>query len=226
MAFGQMPKGWIENGVLKQFSAEAGVVGRSIAALKCYIAIAAFRDFRQEETVLSLYDLQVITGASRPTVLEGLTIVEAMGLVEKLARADRNTNVYQVGSTDVGFRKVPQDVINERLREISNRGAAALDALKLYVAMLYHRDESDNRAKISHKTLIDYTGVRPEAVAAGNSILHAHRFVTVRQDETSLAYSGHPMNAYILHGDFGGNQRRCLRPSEARSRDRRAKRAA
>jgi hypothetical protein len=217
-----MPHGWIANGTLRQFSGGVGVVGREIAALKCYLAIASFRDFRHAETVLSLYDLAQLIGASRPTVAEGIVLLEAHGLLAIQTRAERNTNVYVLGNTDAGFRKVPQDLIAQQLREIGNRGAITLDALKLYIALLYRRDEADNRAKVTHRTLVSDTGVRPECIAAGNSILHSHRFVTVRKDESTYSMSNHPTNAYILHGDFAGMARMVPRPCEVRSRSRRA----
>jgi hypothetical protein len=217
MSFGTMPFRWIERAQLKEFSPNQGVTGRHIAALKCYLALAAYRDFRDGFSILSTSDLAQIGGLSRPMVLEGIAMLGSMGLVEVDLRAARNTNRYRLVMENGLFRKVPQDCLLENLPKIGNRGDRYLDALKLYCALLYLRDEDSNKATVSHKKLIEYTGVRPEAVAAATSALAACNFVHIRLSE-EWSKSGFPTNEYELLGDFAGKRRYRERPVEERRR--------
>lgn len=223
MSYGRMPFVWITHGMLHQFSAAEATMGREIAALKSYLAIAGFLDWKHRETVLSIFDLQGITGVSKPMVLRGLQLLEDRGLVVIQSRADRNTNVYELGAMENHYRKVPQDVIGSNLKLIGNRGAVSLAALKLYVAMLYHRNEKTGDAAVSHRTLVDETGVRPELVKDGYKVLHTCGFVTVSRSSAlrELSASGFATNAYKMHGDFVGLEAAVRRPGVIRSRQRR-----
>lgn len=205
MSFGTMPYQWIADGQLVDIVPRVGVTGRNTAALKCYLAIAAYRVFRQNTSILSYSDLSDITGASRPTVLEGTAILSARNIVQIGVREAKNVNAYKFSDTAKDFRKVPQDRICDCLKNISNRHARSLDALKLYLTMLYLRDAASSIATVSHKKLIEYTGVRPENVAAATSVLAACGFIHIRySDEWSR--TGHPTNAYSLLGDFEGKR--------------------
>jgi len=218
MAFGSMPHHWISDGGLKQFTPAPGATGRMIAALKAYLVVSAYRDYETGESVLSIQDIAIVGGLSKPMVLEGTTILEAMKLLEIDIRGHRNTNVYRLpGMPALGgtFRKVPQDVICDRLPNLSARQPRNLDALKQYIVMLFLRNEMTSAAIVSHKTLIEYTGVRPEDVAAANSSLAAAHFIQIRPSEgNAYAKTGHPPNEYTLLGDFRGRQRFRQRPSQ------------
>lgn len=222
MSYGRMPFGWIINGGLRQFSAAEATIGREITALKSYLTIAGFLDWKNRETVLSIFDIQGITGASKPMVSRGLRLLEDRGLVIIHNRADLNTNVYELGAMENHYRKVPQDVIGLNLKQLGNRGAVSLAALKLYVAMLYHRNEKTGDAAVSHQTLVNETGVRPELVKNAYKVLHTCGFVTVSRSSAlrELSASGFATNAYKMHGDFTGLERAVRRPGAIRSRQR------
>lgn len=212
-----MPCDWIKLQKLKDFPARSGVTGRSISALKCYLAIAAYRDWDSGSSVLSTYDLTKICGSTKPTVLEGLAMLSASGLVTVELRAVGNVNRYILPEfDDFNFRKVPQDRVVDCLSSIGNRGARQLGALKLYLVMLYLRDSTTSTAVATHEKLIEYSGVRPNDVAAANSVLAAAGFVhTGKSSEWSR--TGRPTNEYALLGDFAGKTRKRLRPVELRS---------
>lgn len=220
MSFGTMPYEWIAAGRLSEFSPRQGVTGRQIAALKCYLALAAYRDYYDGYSVLSTYDLSEIGGCSRPLVLEGIAILQAMGLIELEYKAANNTNRYRLPLDSTrNFRKVPQDTIVTHLQYLKNRHESYLDALKLYLAMLYVRNEATSKASISHRKLVEYTGVRPESVAAANGVLAACHFIRIRySDEWSK--TGHPTNEYELLGDFRGKRAFRARPIEQNKRRR------
>lgn len=218
MAFGSLPFEWIRDGRLKEFAQKKGANGKMIAALKCYLVIAAYREYETGISVLSLNDIAKIGGVSKPMVLQGVALLEAMGLLEIGLRAHKNTNAYRLSglsAADGNFRKVPQDLICDRLPSLSARHPRNLDALKLYFAMLYLREERTSKAVVSHKRLIEYTGVRPEDVAAANSSLAACHFLHIRLAEgNDYSRTGHPPNEYTLLGDFRGERRFRPRPSD------------
>jgi hypothetical protein len=226
MSFGRMPFGWIENDVLRQFSGAGGQSGQDIAALKCYLAIAAFHDSESGETVLSANDLKVVAGISRPMVFAGTKLLEQRGLLGIEPRADRNTNVYVLGDMGPGFRKVPQDVVVAGLRLLGSRGETSLGALRLYIAMLYFRSHLDDQAKVSHEKLVMRTGVRPERVKACYRVLEKVGLIKVLSRSALMEWSasGYATNAYELLGDFAGRKRRALRPTEEARRKRREQR--
>jgi hypothetical protein len=213
MSFGTFPSIWIKEGGLKEWSPRAGVVGRSIAALKCYAAMAAYRDYRLGTAILSSFDLGKIAGLSKPTVLEGVLMLQAGGLVS-IDRV-KNVNRYTFASGGAGFRKIPQDAICRGLPEIGNRNPRNLAAMKIYMALLYLRDEETNTATVSHSKLVEYTGVRSTDVAAATSILVAAGLSHIRQSD-EWSKTGHPTNAYHLLGDFTGKRQFVTRPSVAR----------
>lgn len=217
MSFGSMPYDWIKSQQLKDFPARPGVTGRSISALKCYLAIAAYRDWDLGSSTLSIYDLTRICGSTKPTVLEGLTMLGAMGLMAVEVRAAGNVNRYILSEfDDFNFRKVPQDKVVDCLSNIGNRGVRHLGALKLYLVMLYLRDSMTSTAIATHETLIEYSGARPEDVAASNGVLAAAGFVHIRKS-SEWSRTGRPTNEYALLGDFAGKTRKRRRPIELRS---------
>lgn len=221
MSFGQMPPGWIAAGGLTGFSGGAGVSGRMLAAAKCYLAIAGYRIAQTDDTVLSTSDFQAITGLSKPMVFEGLVILDAMELITIDSRFASNTNAYRIGDLTLGFRKVPQDILAECLPLIPNRGLGGLDALKLYIALLYYRDEATHAATVSHQSLRTITGIRPENITKAYSVLHSAGLVVVERMSSWSSNGGHPMNVYRLRGDFGGRRARILRPTDERRKTRR-----
>ncbi|WP_285404046.1 hypothetical protein [Luteibacter sp. ME-Dv--P-043b] len=220
MSFGQMPPGWIAAGGLTEFSGGAGVSGRMLAAAKCYLAIAGYRMAQTDDTVLSTSDFQAVTGLSKPMIFEGLTILDSMELITIDSRFAANTNAYRVGDLTAGFRKVPQDILAECLPLIPNRGIGGLDAVKLYIALLYYRDEATHSATVSHQSLRTITGIRPENITKAYSVLHTAGLVVVERMSSWSSNGGHPMNVYRLKGDFVGRRARVLRPTEQRRKSR------
>jgi len=224
MSFGQMPFGWITNGMLHEFSGAYGRAGLDVAALKTYLAIAAYRDFRSGETVLSTQDFETLTGASRSTVLKSTKLLEGRGLVTIEGRAERNTNVYMLGSVEAGFRKVPQDTIVKNLRTLSNRPGPSLAALRIYLALLYYRDGDDNCAKVSHAKLVKMTGVRPTGVKKAVKLLmetHLVGSVFPANDLKEIFQTALATNSYLLTGDFAGKRQPIQRPTDLRNQQRR-----
>lgn len=203
MSFGTMPTDWVDRGALLELSARPGVLGRSIAALKCFLAIAAHHRANEEGVVLSCLEIGEIAKLSKPSIIEGIEIVRSMDLLTVNAKASRNTNRYGFPDSTSTFRKIPQDRVFQYLKLLGNRHERYLDALKAYFTFLYLRDKDTNTATVSHSRLVHYTGIRPENVAAANSVLAACHFIQIRTTD-DWGESGHPNNQYTLLGDFSG----------------------
>lgn len=215
MSWGSFPEEWVTSGDIKTFVGTAGVLGRSIAALKVAIVLASYRDYETGEAVLSANDLVKLTGTSKPMVLEGVAMLEAMGWVKTEVRGAANTNRYFI-QVPGDFRKVPQDTACDSLPVVGLRHIRSLDALKIYLCLLYLRDGQTNRATVSHKKLVEYSGVRPEGVAAATAVLSAAHFIRIRAND-EWSRTGHPTNDYHLLGDFEGYKRFRVRPGAARA---------
>jgi len=216
VSYGTLCPDWIKEGRLKSFASAPGLIGRSIAALKCYLAITAYRDWETGSTVLSVTDLTHICGISKPTAIDAIAFCAELGVISIESRAAGNVNRYSLPNFQPSsFRKVPQDRIVEGLPSVGNRGVRNLSALKLYLVMLYLRDDATSTAVATHTKLIEYSGVRPEDVAAANGILAASGFIHIR-NSSDWSRTGFPTNEYALLGDFAGKKRKMRRPAEER----------
>lgn len=186
--------------------------GDYIAALKVYLAVAAYSDFRSWTATLSLSDLEEITKVSRPTLIRGVDILVREGLILK-GRA-RQTSTYQmvIEEERTSWAKVPQDIIRQGLRSIPNRGRYPLAALRCYILFLTLRDSTTSESRISYQRVTSYTGVRTADIALGLNILIVSGFINVRQAQYNEDENAFPHNIYILKGDFGGSTVRHMRP--------------
>jgi hypothetical protein len=74
MSFGRFPSHWVKSNGLHAFSASlrGGIrPGEHIAALKLYLAAAAYSDFTTWTATLSLSALEDVTSLSRPMLIRG-----------------------------------------------------------------------------------------------------------------------------------------------------------
>jgi hypothetical protein len=210
---------WVEDYGLKELTASEQTVGLHVAMLKTYLAISAHRRIDEEDgIVLSGRELMAITGLSRPMIIGAVDALIDRGLLQKHSRDTSNTNRYLLQIKPDKFRKVPQDIVFANLHAIGNRGAVNLDALKIYVALLYLRGKERNAVTVSHKRLIGYTGARPERIKRAIEILAATGLVFVDRSARFRPELPHAPE-YILLGDFAGDlpQKRIDPPSRSQA---------
>lgn len=197
--WGSFPNWWVKGELLPQLDASAGRVGVHIAALKVYLLVATAVDFQTREVGISFDDLEAGTGLSRPMLKPALDSLMALGVLA--VRNTRPTTYVQVENEYYRyFAQTPVDLLQSALRALPNRGASALAALKLYVALCHLRDrDGSNTARVSHERLQKLTGVRPNAVRQGVDHLVNHRLVHVQQDD-DMTRIGRPANQYKILG--------------------------
>lgn len=196
------PTWWIRSAVLKELGAVQLTTGTHIAALKVYLALAIAATFETYEAEVSLTQLQVITGLSRPMVTAGIRKLEQIGAlhVDRTAHRNRYTLVQKDGETH--WMKIPAYAVRLQLKNLPNSGATALAALKIYLTLLTVRQRKSHEAPISHRGLQRYTGIRPALISRGVAHLIEVGLVRFAPKPTFQDAAGHPVNTYYLIGRF------------------------
>jgi hypothetical protein len=149
-------------------------------------------------------------------VTRGISVAEGVGLIG----VDRSggTHSYRLlrRGDEISFTKIPAAQLRSALPHLPTRGFHALDALKVYAALLTVRDRNSDKAFIGHRKLATRSGVQPRRLRAAIDVLINHRLVHVIREESTEV--GHPYNEYQLLG-FRGNQEATSPSSEITSRD-------
>jgi hypothetical protein len=185
--FCKCPTWWIradDKAGLKKFGG-SGNTGTSIAALKCILALSASIDFSSRKAKLSLSDLEVLTGLSRPKVIAGLKFLTTLLIV----KVDKKSHVHEYELTeradDDYWGKVPYERIRKHLSEIPNRGAVPLTALKIYLLLISIRPNGSESVAIGYKTLLDYLGCQRSQIRSALDILYSHTLIRITLSDES-----------------------------------------
>lgn len=177
--------------------------GAHMAAIRIYLALALESDFTTRVAAVSWTALQSITGLSRPMITRGIETAEEAGVIE----VDRSSGTHSYRllrrGDEIAFTKIPAAQLRSALPHLPTRGFHALDALKVYVALLTVRARDSDKASIGHKKLATRSGVQPRRVRAAIDVLINHRLIHVMREESTEV--GHPYNEYLLLG-FRGSE--------------------
>lgn len=191
--FARLPNWWLrsenaDNLLLVRL--RSSKTGSGIAAMKCLLALSVLIDFHSRVAEVSLTDLEMLTGLSRPMVIRGLSILEILGVV--IPDKDFRTNRYEltIRNDDAYWAKVPVDIIRKKLKTISNRGIAPFTALKMYITMLGLRYKDRTTVQVMHDTLRDYTGIQTNQVRHGLDVLYSSGLIHLmpREDRSTNEY--------------------------------------
>jgi len=199
--FGSFPTWWIrvdEKTGLKKFSGGASA-GKSIAALKCIVALSVSIEFWTRKAKLSISDFEKLTGLSRPMVIHGLKKLQDMGIV----LVDRSGHVHEyeltVTTQDDKWAKIPFERARRHISEIPNRGIVALTAIKIYLLLACIRPNDQDMVAISYDTFTEYLGVQRPHIRAALDILYSHTLIRITLEGTS---SKERHNVYTVSGLF------------------------
>lgn len=221
--WGSYPSWWVLSHGLPRLQ-NAARNGPRVAALRTYLALAVLVDFHTRHVAVSISDLEAITGMSRPMVVAGTRVLEGItahqGVPKSPTTADLSApmlpvvQVHRSGKTTAftllrdhssAFAKVPRDLLRRELRGLPTRGTSALNAVKLYLALLSVRPNTSDRLPISHDKLVEYTGIRPDRLRSAIDVLFEHRLIRLEQiDAEDPKRPGHRRNVYYLLGLEGG----------------------
>ncbi len=196
------PTWWVRQGLLNALHAAQASTGQNIAALKVYLALSINADFESRNAEISLTQLQVLTGLTRPMVTAGLKTLEAMNVIKVDRSAYRNIYHQVQAEAEVHWMKIPTAAVRAKLRELPNSTQSALAALKLYMVFLTVRQRGSHESPISHRKLQARTGVRPGLISRGVSHLISHGLLRFANKPIYTDAAGHPVNTYYLLGSF------------------------
>lgn len=180
MMWGSFFTEWVRLDGLKNFKGGT-YTGRSIAALKCFIALGISINFTTRKVKLSLAGFEELTGLSKPMVIKGIQALEEEGLL-KVFRGT-HTNEYQLlhERHEEHWAKLPVARFKRHLKEIPNRGLVPLTALKIYLVLTTVRQRDSIEAHIGYDKLREKTGVQRAQIRAALDVLLNHSLIRVMQ---------------------------------------------
>jgi DNA-binding transcriptional ArsR family regulator len=198
----RLPSKWIEDGGLKglEWTNARGNGSDNIAALMVLAAIAHKAD--QDGSAKCTYDqLSLATGLSRAKVSAGLSVLAALGVIER-EPAGRSTFLLANYKTGGGWSKLPARRMYSSGRIIAFehfhlRTMTELHALKLYYLFARRRSSETNMAHLSYDKIEDYSGIERGRIRRAISFLAAIGLVHVEHLPSRLNERG-TSNAYRL----------------------------
>lgn len=202
LQWSSFPRGWVR-GTLKAFTAAGGQAGLNMAALRVYLALALKSDFKTKFASISWTDLEELTGLSRPTISRGIRRAAEFGLI-KVDDSGHRHGYTLLGSTPaeggvIPFARIPTVRLKAVLARLPARGRQALNCLKIYIALVTVRPRNTITVSMSHKKLVEWTGMQPREVRAAIDVLINHNLVHLGRTEF-MSTAGHPYNEYFLLG--------------------------
>jgi len=186
--FSKCPTWWIrldEKTGLKKFSGGGGLIGTSIAALKCILALSTSIEFSSRKAKLSISDLEDLTGLSRPKVLDGLKHLDDLKIIKVNKKSHTHEYELTEGPQDANWGKIPYERVRKHLREIPNRGVTPLTALKIYFVLISIRRNDSHAVSIGYDTLVEYTGAQRSHIRSGLDILYSHMLIRITHSDES-----------------------------------------
>lgn len=195
-AFSKMLTGWTRTmgNDLRAFPGGPST-GASIAALKCFLAVSIQADFKSDSATVSYNDFEALTGLSRPMIKKGLDVLFDLGL---LTVGKGYAHKYTAAPvTDTYWAKIPTELLKRHLKDIGNRGAIPLGALKIYILLAAKRNNSYDWTALTYKTMEESTGIRRADIRASLSVLYSARLLHA---DTVTIEDHEPFQAYFMRG--------------------------
>ncbi len=210
----RLPLAWIHDQRLAEFSGGRDL-GSSMAALKVLVAILFHAENKtakeagpeQGSASLTYDELMVMTGLSRSMVRTGALRLCKAGLIAIEHEGQGRKNRYFVADYSVGaWGKIPYRRVAggrsgkelQLLHELTCKSWADLDALKLYLLLIAHRDKRTGCAMIGYAKIEESSGIWREKIRPAISLLIAHYLVRVEQEKTPGQYN--TPNCYRILG--------------------------
>jgi len=190
------PRWWVRDR-LPGFTAGVSA-GKNMAALKIYLAVALTADYRTRRAEVSWSELSELSGLSRPMLKRGIDSAQQSGILEVTSNGYRHSYCLTSAADQLGFAKLPKNRLRLVLPKLPGRGYIALDALKIYIALLTVRPRDRFVVPITHKHLINWTAIQPTRIRPAIDVLTNHRLIHVTKAEAVDV--GHPHNEYNLLG--------------------------
>lgn len=183
-----------------------------IAALRLYLVLCCKTDFKTGLATLTYPQLTRLGKMSRALISRSFKRLELEGLIARLPQALKHGTAVRIEGwdDDYAWGKVPKlwlyDGASDRLLLLAefNYSKASLDALKVFIAILAHRDRSRaGIATLSYDKLSIITGVPRYRVADAITKLYGMELISFRQGDYRDLNPMDRTNRYLVRG-LGG----------------------
>ncbi len=211
----RLPSRWIADGELRKLHWTNGTTSGSdnIAALMVLAPLAHHAD--GQGLAKCTYDqLTLATGLSRSKVSKGLSVLEALAVIERNVEGRSTFRLMNYAAAG-GWSKLPARRMYNAGRIVAFehfklRTMTELHALKLYYLFARLRSTDTNMAHLSYDKIEDYAGVDRVRIRAAISFLAAIGLVYVEHLRSNLndrgtanAYRLAFLDPYVHHGTRG-----------------------
>ncbi len=224
----RLPSKWINEGEGLKALRYQGNLADNIMALMCLVVIAHEVEQETGQARITYDQFETALGKSRSLISRGLRVLQEMELIDRNGKRSEyqlcNFNPTEASIND-SFRwaKLPCASLYRRTTltffdNMSLRGRAELDALKLFFLFAALRDRTRNIAMISYDNIPDKTGVGREHIKRALSLLSVNGIVLVEHIPTEASYYGFAHGYRLIGIDshtHAGNSIRGMAGSEA-----------
>jgi hypothetical protein len=199
-----LPSNWIltGNGLIK-FNQKL-MLADNIMALMCLIVIAHKADIETGRAQITYDEFEIALNKSRSLISRGLKVLLDLQIVSKgLSRSEYLLESYDLNlaHSNQAYRwaKFPCSHLYSGSRldffaDLTLRGKAELDALKLMLLFAALRDNHTNLAMVSYDTIVEKTGIIRERIKRALSLLSINGIITTETRPTSKSAYG------VAHG--------------------------
>lgn len=177
--------------LLKKFSRDFPS-GEAIAALKCFLYLSVYSDYKSRNSEIKYDDFMRGTGLSRPMVSRGLQLLMTsdLSLIRKgVKRSQYVLNKLTDEFSNPRFSKVPSDILVKYLSSVPNKGEKPKNALILYIYFLTIRTNSQPVSRVSYDTIKNKVGLSRNEIKPSLCILYESNLLTclspTRANETN-----------------------------------------
>lgn len=210
-SFSKLPTWWIHNSQTNKlvpteisllqniFTSHGNKIGENIAALKCYLVLISYIEFKTGKSKVTYSKIEDIAGLSRPMICKGLKILQAVDLIN-FNRVGRQ-NVYQIKLDFEGFNiwaKAPKNIIYKYLSNIPSRGIIPLVSLKIYLLFLSIRDRNQQEVFTSYEFLEKNCSIQRKYIRKALVLLAVGGFIEITKIPTHDNKYLH--NSFTLNG--------------------------
>jgi predicted transcriptional regulator len=194
--------------VKREVDVEA-LCNESIAALRLYLVLCCRADYATGIAPVTYPQLTLLAKMSRAVIARSFNRLEQEGLIERQAQATKSgTSVRIVDWNDeYTWGKIPKLHLHDggsgRMLLLAefNYCKASLDALKVFIAILSHRDKSRaGIARLSYDALSKITGVPRYRVADAITKLYDMNIISFRQGDFRDLNPMDRTNRYLVRG--------------------------
>lgn len=207
---------WLSSDFFKSLSIKE--VGKSIAVLKVFLALALESEFDTRVTKVSYSSLEFTTGLSRPLIAYAISKLKDENLISITTNERGKTNVYLINDAGTkGWAKIPYLSITNNLKKLSNRNPTTLGALKILLVILRHKNSKLDVTSISNDKLRDQTHLQNNKLTICRDILINHELIQLgRILEENGMLMKYP-NLYYIVGINGSKQQKVINADEMRA---------